>query len=273
MKYKYPFTNHIVFPLVMKNCQLCRGLLQLIFPDREIKNVRLHQDYVNIEQTIIAAIESHQVRLDVLFTDSTDWYDIEMQVRNEEDLPKRSRYSHAMIDTDLLHPGQPYNDLPPVYVIFLCGFDRFGKDKAVYRFSMLEEEENNLPLRDENYTIILNSKVSDKESVLKELRELFQYMNETIVAEDNELIKQIDESVATWNSGEGRHLMMKLEQEMQRRENMVREEGRQEGIVEERKKNEEQMREAIRKMKAERVPDEVIARCMNLSMNEIRSID
>ena len=116
-------------------------------------------------------------------------------------------------------------------------------------------------------------KVSDKESVLKGLRELFQYMNETIVAEDNELIKQIDESVATWNSGEGRHLMMKLEQEMQMRENMVREEGRQEGIVEERKKNEEQMREAIRKLKAEQVPDEVIARCMNLSMNEIRSID
>ena len=78
--------NHIVFALVMRDPELCRGLLQLLFPDREIAEVRLHDSLLgraeesDVEKTIIVGPESHSVRLDVLFTDNNAWYDIEMRV-------------------------------------------------------------------------------------------------------------------------------------------------------------------------------------------------
>ena len=40
-------------------------------------------------------MESKSIRLDVLFEDERGWYDIEMQVENRENLPKRSRYYGA----------------------------------------------------------------------------------------------------------------------------------------------------------------------------------
>ena len=90
MKYRYPFTNHIVFALVMQDPKLCLGLLQKIFPDREIKEVRLHERDIETEATLMAGVEAHEVRLDVLFKDEDVWYDIEMQTENEKDIVERS---------------------------------------------------------------------------------------------------------------------------------------------------------------------------------------
>lgn len=33
---QYPFTNYLVFPKVMEDEEICRGILQLIFPDKKI---------------------------------------------------------------------------------------------------------------------------------------------------------------------------------------------------------------------------------------------
>lgn len=231
MKYDYPFTNSIVFALVMRDRELCRQLLQIIFPEREIEEVRMHEEFTCSEQTIIVGIESRKVRLDVLFKDSNAWYDIEMQVRDEGNLPKRTRYAHAAMDVDYLKAGQCYNTLKPSYVIFLCCFDFFGQNQPVYRFRMVDED-NHLPLSDETYTIVLNSKAEKAASTPQELRELFQYMNKSIVAEDNDFLKQIDYSVESWNTGEGRNMIMTLEQEIMIKEAKAREEGRAEGLVE-----------------------------------------
>ena len=58
------------------------------------------------------------VRLDVLFEGDQSWYDIEFQSENTDDIPKRSRYYHSMIDTHILEPGEAYAKLRPCYVIF-----------------------------------------------------------------------------------------------------------------------------------------------------------
>jgi flagellar biosynthesis/type III secretory pathway protein FliH len=89
-----------------------------------------------------------------------------------------------------------------------------------------------LPLGDETYTIILNSKASDKASLPKPLQDLFQYMNTSIAAEDNEFLQQIDHSVEQWNTGEGRRMLMTLEQEILIKEARARREGHDEGYTE-----------------------------------------
>ena len=236
MKYQYPFTNHIIFALVMRDPSICKGMLQLFFPDREIAEVQLHEDQLtaeesDVEKTLILGPESRNVRLDVLFTDSKAWYDIEMQVRNEGNVPKRTRYAHAALDVDILKPGQDYSELKPGYVIFLCCFDCFGEDRPIYRFSM-REDEMSLPLGDETYTIIVNSKASGSVPVPEPLQELFRYMNNCEVSNGNELIQRIDSSVELWNSPEGRRFIMTFEQELLIKENKAREEGRAEGLEE-----------------------------------------
>lgn len=227
MKYRYPFTNAIVFALVMRNAEFCKGLLQLVFPDREIGDIRFHEEFLNVEQTMILGIESRKVRFDVLFKDSFAWYDIEMQVQNEHDIPKRSRYAHSIIDGASLAPGQEYNELKPSYVIFLCQFDPLGEGRAEYCFSM-REEKTLLPLGDETYTIILNSTASEPD-IPKPLAELFRYMNESIVTEGNDLLKRIDASVHSWNTGEGEKAIMTLEQEILIKEAKARKAGLEEG--------------------------------------------
>ena len=100
----YPFTNAIMFAAVMGEIENCRGLLSLIFPGRPIGDIRFHGEGLNTEQTLIGGIESRKVRLDVFFRDCLAWYDIEMQVQNEHDVPKRSRYNHSIIDVDSFSP-------------------------------------------------------------------------------------------------------------------------------------------------------------------------
>ena len=153
-KDQYPFTNSIVFALVMQDSTLCRGLLQTLFPERRIRQVKPSEEFIDTEHTIIAGIESRKVRLDVLFDDSDAWYDIEMQVRDEHDLPKRGRYAHAALDVKKLKSGDDYNELRPSYVIYLCCFDFFHLGEAVYQFQMWDPRKN-LPLGDESYTMIL----------------------------------------------------------------------------------------------------------------------
>lgn len=227
MKYRYPFTNEIVFALVMQDEEICRGLLQLIFPDRKINKLKLHEPGIDIEKTIIVGIESRKVRLDVLFEGSREWYDIEMQCRNEHNVPKRSRYSHGIIDVNMLKPGHDFNELKSSYVIFLCCFDPFGQGEAAYQFRMTDAKIG-LPLGDDSYTIILNSK-AEEERTPEPLRELFRYINETQVAEGNKLLQEIDRSVGTWNTGKGLDTMVTWQQELSIREARAREAGLTEG--------------------------------------------
>lgn len=240
--YKYPFTNALTFALVMQDLKMSKGLLQLIFPERKIKELRRHGPdetvnshtaakagtaNVDVEKTLIVGIELRKVRLDVMFEDSDEWFDIEMQCRNEYNVPKRTRYAHGIMDVHNLKAGQDFNDLKTSYVIFLCCFDVFARGEAAYRFSMFDEEKH-LSLGDESYTIILNSKACDPQ-IPEPLRQLFMYMNEEIVTGDNKLLLQIDEAVQSWNTGERLEYIMTLEQEMLIKEAKARKEGYAEG--------------------------------------------
>lgn len=277
MKYRYPFTNSIVFSLVMRDPSLCRDLLQLILPERQVQEVRLHEDYLEsasaeTERTVIVGVDSRSVRLDVLFTDSTAWYDIEMQVQNKGNIPKRVRYTHSAVDTNILEPGQDYNMLKPGYVIFLCCFDCFGRGEAVYRFLRYDEEKC-LPLGDESYTIILNSKAGDREDTPQPLRELFKYMNESVIAENNDLLKRIDSSVDRWNSPERRNVIMTYEQEILMEANRAREEGIEIGRDEGIKVGQiESLHNVAKDMKTGGEPIEKIIRYTGLTADEINDL-
>ena len=71
---------------------------------------------------------SRFIKRDVWAWDTEDTvYDTEVQKEDTNNLPKRSRYYQAMIDSKLLLPGEvDFNKLNQVYIILITPFDLFG---------------------------------------------------------------------------------------------------------------------------------------------------
>lgn len=98
-------SNDFLFGKIMQNPELCRELLQRILPDLKID----HIEYPELQKSIHADMDAHGVRLDVYVKDDRETvYDIEMQVSDTKELPKRSRYYQGMIDLQLVDTGQHY---------------------------------------------------------------------------------------------------------------------------------------------------------------------
>ncbi|MEE0515763.1 MAG: Rpn family recombination-promoting nuclease/putative transposase, partial [Emergencia sp.] len=216
---KFPFSNQTIFAMVMNDEGRCKAFLERIFPDRKVSEIKLSQNsFVEEENSARAEAEKmilntpfhKSVRLDVLFEGDESWYDIEFQSENTDDIPKRSRYYHSMIDTHILGPGEAYAKLQPCYVIFLCRFDLFGKGKAVYQFQNYDIK-NRLLLGDESYTIVLNSK-AETGSIPKELEALFGYINEgEINPGRDDFIDEVHQKVLELNGDEKLMGVMTLE--------------------------------------------------------------
>ena len=78
-------SNNFMFAAVMEDPENCRGLLEMVleFPIARIE--------VSTEKSIIHHPQYHGVRLDVYARgDDSTRYNVEMQVRNKDNLPKRS---------------------------------------------------------------------------------------------------------------------------------------------------------------------------------------
>ena len=107
-------------------------------------------------------------------------------------LPKRSRYYQALLDIDLLQKGQPYDLLPPTFIIFICVFDFFEQDNYVYTFKKCCLENRKLELPDEATTMILNTKGTHG-AISKDIKSFYDYVNNHIVTTD--FTKQIDDEI------------------------------------------------------------------------------
>ena len=132
--------------------------------------------------------------------DKNTHYNLEMQVKNKKNpqtkafvLPKRSRYYQALLDFDLLQAGQPYDLLPPTFIIFICIFDFFENGNYVYTFKKCCLENRELELPDEATTMILNTKGTHGE-ISKDLKSFYDYVNNHIVTTD--FTKQIDNEIS-----------------------------------------------------------------------------
>ena len=217
---KFKFSNKLMFAIVMQDEGLCKEFIERLFPDRKVADIKFPEDArVTVEKTIIPRLLSRSVRLDVLFEGGDKYYDIEMQVANEPFLPKRSRYYHSTMDTQILKHGEPYNKLKPGYVIFICLHDPFGMGEPVYSFEMFD---NNLQLKlgDESYTIILDVKGS-QDKIPKGLETFFAYVESESVAENDEFIKEIHQKVEEVNLDAEVIEIMTIEEDMRMKSLMV----------------------------------------------------
>ena len=137
-------TQNIVKLKPPPSVTVCKEFLEMILAN-EIGKIA----YLSPQNTVAVGIEAKSIRVDILVKDENGKsYDIEMQVSNEHNLPKRLRYYQAALDISFLDKGLHYKTLNDSYIIFVCLFDAIGKGKPLYTFENICLEDRQTLLQD-----------------------------------------------------------------------------------------------------------------------------
>ena len=165
--------NAFLFSEVLRDSENCKMILEIIL-GRVLPDIT-----VNVEHSIMFSSDTRCLRLDVFATDTVEVeYNMEMQNYDRSKLPKRSRFHLAALDVTSLKPGEGFEELKPVYVIFICTFDPF--DKGLYQYTFEPRcKESDFSLADETYRIFLNTKGTNDADVAPELVNFLHYLENT----------------------------------------------------------------------------------------------
>lgn len=167
--------DRFLFAEVMEDAETFENVLSIILgQDISIKG---HPQSEHEKRT---SPLKRQVRLDVWAEDDMDAvYNIEAQKENTKNLPHRSRFYQALIDSKLLDPGEvDFSKMKDCYSIIIAPFDLFGRGLYQYTFQMTCAETCQ-PLEDGATRIFLNTHGKNPEDISPELKELLYYMEHT----------------------------------------------------------------------------------------------
>ena len=181
-------TDAFIFAKVMSNKEICKPVLE------QILNIKIRDiEYLDYEETIQIAPGSKSIRLDIYVEDDNNTvFNLEMQTTNYEELPKRSRYYQDIIDLKLIEKGQAYDILKTSYVIFICTFDFFEKNRSIYEFENICVDDSEIKFNDGTHKIFLNTK-GNRDGISEELQMLLDYFDGR--EPESQLAKDIDRKV------------------------------------------------------------------------------
>ena len=171
--------------------EFCKIILNTILGKR-IRKVRV------VPQRSILGIDTNQhgIRMDAYIEDvsdedilpggemadakiTPDIYDLEPNNDYEKNtLPKRMRYYHGLIDTQLLNTGVEYDRLPKVVIIVILPYDPFGQKRMVYTIKNQCVEDAGIPYDDGATKIFLYTKGTEG-NPSQSLRDMLKYMEDT----------------------------------------------------------------------------------------------
>lgn len=185
--------------------KFARILLSTIL-GKHIRKVRI------VPQKNILGLDTnkHGIRLDAYVEDISDEsdsnladvdlipdvYDLEPNNSYEKAyLPKRIRYYHGLIDTQLLSTGVNYDKLPNMIIIVILPYDPFDKNRMVYTISNHCIEDPTIPYDDGARKIYLYTRGTEG-NPSQELKDMLKYIeNSTDSNVTNQNIASIQELV------------------------------------------------------------------------------
>ena len=221
--------DDFMFAKVMtSNLELTKKAIEVI-TGRKVENIQFHK----AQYTSNPYIEAKGTRFDVLLEGDDVRYDIEMQVRKQNDLFERNTYYTSMLVVDSLRKGMSYKELPHIFVIFICIFDPFGVGKERYIANERLSSEGKDITDEVNYNggydkIYLNAgpvKPTHTEGN-KDLTNFLEYIRNNVISD--ELTEEMNNLVEnTRINAEVELEYMTLEEKL----NEFKAEGREEGIA------------------------------------------
>ena len=222
-------TDDFLFDVATEELENCKAIIELT------TGLRLKSLKWKSGQKVIHNLPGKRgVRLDFI-AESEDGriFDVEMQNRNEGNIPKRTRFYQAPIDAPILKSGERgFDKMNPLYIIIICNYDPYGKKKYCYTFDNQCKEVPGLRLGDEVTKLLLSTKGENKEEVSKELVDFLHYVTESnengLPDECDERLKRLHESIREIKASADMEVeYMKMEE----RERIIRDEGKQIGII------------------------------------------
>mgnify|MGYP005796814199 CR=1 FL=1 len=143
--------NDTIFGLVMGRKDICKLFLESAIPDVDFADLE-----ITTQKEIVNHYQSKTIRLDVLAVDEQgNHYDIEIQVKNEHNVPQRAKFYHSMMTNRMLEQGENYQKVKATYVIFVCMFN-VNTEEALSHFEMINRNNLSEKLNDGTHTILLN---------------------------------------------------------------------------------------------------------------------
>ena len=246
--------NTFLFGKVMtSNPNLLLELLQYSLPEFHIQQIENPEKEADVK----LSMDAHGVRLDVITTDDQGRrIDVEMQMRDEKNIPRRMRYYEGSIDQATLEKGQNYNRLGDVVILFITPFDPFNEHGYYkYTFRNTCQEDKELVLDDGVTKVLLNA-AGHKGDIKSDLKEFLQLVagnvDSTHYAEGSFADRVQRQVHIARRNARWRKEYMDWEMTLRNEREKGREEGREEGLkegreegrMEERIKTEEQRKRA-----------------------------
>ena len=216
-------TDDFLFDVATEELENCKAIIELT------TGLRLKSLKWKSGQKVIHNLPGKRgVRLDFI-AESEDGriFDVEMQNRNEGNIPKRTRFYQALIDAPILKSGERgFDKMNPLYIIIICNYDPYGKKKYCYTFDNQCKEVPELRLGDEVTKLLLSTKGENEEEVSKELVDFLHYVTESnengLPDECDERLKRLHESIREIKASADMEVeYMKMEE----RERIIRDEG------------------------------------------------
>ena len=196
--------DDFMFGAVMRDPTLCKPLLE------EILNLKINRlEYPERQKILDERYDSKSIRLDIYVEDNKKTvYNIEMQTTRNKNLPKRMRYYQGMIDLNILNKGIDYRKLNKSFVIFICTFDPFKKNRYIYTFKNICSEDTSILLKDDEIKVVVNVNGTIG-TISNELKAVLDYIAKGIA--NTNYTKNLDVAVQkVKNDEEWRHEYMTL---------------------------------------------------------------
>ena len=224
---KLNLMDDFLFDAATGDLETCRIIIELSLGIR-IRNIAWKEG-----QKVIRNLPGNRgIRMDFYVEDDRGRvFDVEMQKRNEGNIPKRTRFYQALIDAPMLKSGERgFDSLKPAYIVVICGFDLYGYGLYRYTFDNRCKELPDLVMGDECSKIILNTKGKNEDRVDRALIDFLHYVEKS---SDENVPEDCDERL--------KHLHKKIHQikmseeigvsymKMEERDRLIRAEGRAEG--------------------------------------------
>ncbi len=184
------FSDDFMFCKVMSSdMALCREVIEVCLGQKIgcLQNLRA-------QEVRKAVSDGRGVRLDIYADDNENrGIDVEMQKKNSNNIPERSRYYLRMMDTRTLKTGDDLRKLKDAYVIFITQFNIFP-EKGLHRYTLRTRILEDCSLEwDDRQTILILCTQADQDDVSGDLLALLEYIRTDIPC--SELTQKIENAV------------------------------------------------------------------------------
>jgi len=147
--------DDIFFEVLAQNINVCQEILQVILED---KNLVVNEV---ITQSSERNLYGRSVRLDALCTLGNGIKcNIEVQRSNNDNHLKRARFNASMITVKDSNPGETFNEVIELYIIYISEFDFLKGGKAIYHVDKYLRETGQ-SIDDGLHEIFVNTVIDD----------------------------------------------------------------------------------------------------------------